>query len=581
VKLPGQTPPTTFAVHADKPWVTVNPSSGTIGPDGVTLTVVSDPSPLALGTNTATLIITYGVAPGSGKMAANGVSSGNVPVSVNLVTPVSPTGKNSPIPQSLIIPAVAHAPGANNSMFQSDVRIANVSATTQKYLLNFTLSGTDGTQTGQSTTIQIDPGTQMALDDILTSFFGNGSDGSGAAGVLEIRPLTSTSSSSSFSGSSGTPSIQTVASSKTYNVTANGTFGQFIPAIPFAQFLGKAPDGQLKQVISLQQIAQSAAYRTNFGLVEGAGEPADTLVHIFDNAGNDLKQIPISLLPAEHKQINSFLAVNNVNITGGRIEVEVLSPTGRVSAYASVVDNLTNDPLLVFPVIKGLVTATRYTIPGVADLNNGFASWRSDIRLFNPGATPVTATLSYYPQGGATPPTPATVTINPGEVKAVDNALQSLYNLTNSGGAVVVSTPTASALTVTARTYNQTSSGTYGQFIPAVTPAQSVGLGDRTLQLLQLETSSAYRTNIGLVETAGNAVTFDITVLPDGSKVQAKLSISLNPNEFRQISLADFGYGTMYNTRVAIKVTGGTGRLTAYGSVIDQITQDPTYVPAQ
>jgi hypothetical protein len=30
-----------------------------------------------------------------------------------------------------------------------------------------------------------------------------------------------------------------------------------------------------------------------------------------------------------------------------------------------------------------------------------------------------------------------------------------------------------------------------------------------------------------------------------------------------------------------VSVTGGSGRVTAYGSVIDQLTQDPTYVMAQ
>src|SRR5207302_448899 len=151
----------------------------------------------------------------------------------------------------------------------------------------------------------------------------------------------------------------------------------------------------------------------------------------------------------------------------------------------------------------------------------------------------------------------------------------------NSGGAQVVTTPSTSALTVTARTYNQTGSGTYGQFIPAVSPADSVGLGDRTLQVLQLESSSAYRTNIGLSETNGNPVTIELSVLPDQSKVAAKLTLDLAANEFRQISLADFNLGTIYNTRVSVKVTNGAGRVTAYGSVIDQITQDPTYVPAQ
>jgi len=124
--------------------------------------------------------------------------------------------------------------------------------------------------------------------------------------------------------------------------------------------------------------------------------------------------------------------------------------------------------------------------------------------------------------------------------------LQTLFGLTNSGGAMAVTTPATSALTVTARTYNQTSSGTYGQFIPAISPSQSVGKGERTLQILQLENSSVYRTNLGLVETTGSPVTIELSVVPEDSKVAAKLTLDLAANEFRQISLADFGFGTMY-----------------------------------
>jgi len=570
ITLPGQTPPTTFTARGDKPWISVSPASGTIGPQGVTLTVTYDPSALQLGTNTGTVLITYG---GAGKLAPNGVQP-VVPVSVSLVTPVAPQGKNTPPPDSLIIPAVGHAPGANNSMFESDVRVANTSAQTQKYELNFTLSGTDGTQSGQSTTIDVDPGATMALDDILSNFFGVGGDGGTATGVLEIRPLTSTTSSGS---TSAIPSVTTVASSRTFNSTANGTFGQFIPAIPFSQFVGQSAR------ISLQQVAQSAAYRTNLGLVEAAGENATVLIHVYDNSGHELARIPQSLLPGEHLQLNNFLQTNGISLADGRIEVEVTSATGKVSAYASVVDNLTNDPLVVFPVTEGTVSANRYVIPGVANLQNSLANWRSDIRLFNSGTSPVTATLTYSPQPGNPGATNSVdVPIQPGEVKAMDNALQTLYGISDStGGSILVTTPSNSALVVTARTFDQTSSGTFGQFIPAVTPADAVGNGERSLQLLQLEDSSRYRTNIGLAETSGNPATARVSLILPDSKFAINVDVPLAANQFIQLPLSGFNAGTIYNGRVTVSVTSGTGRVTAYGSVIDQVTQDPTYVPAQ
>jgi hypothetical protein len=39
--------------------------------------------------------------------------------------------------------------------------------------------------------------------------------------------------------------------------------------------------------------------------------------------------------------------------------------------------------------------------------------------------------------------------------------------------------------------------------------------------------------------------------------------------------------GQTYNARISVEVISGTGRVTAYGSVIDNESKDPTYVPAQ
>ena len=565
--IPGQNPPVTFSARADKPWITVSPSTGTLGPQGTTLTVTYDPAALKLGTNTGTVLLSFG---GSGGVVANGVQP-VLPVSVSLATPVAPGGKNAPPPDSLIIPAVGHAPGANNSLFESDVRVSNVSAQTQKYQLNFTLSGTDGTQSGQSSTIEIEPGATMALDDILSNFFGIGSDGGVATGVLEIRPL-----SSATTSVGSAPSIQTVASSRTFNSTDNGTFGQFIPAIPFSQFVGTS------SIISLQQIAQSTAFRTNLGLVEAAGENASVLVHVFDNSGHELAQVPVTLLPSEHVQINNFLQANGVALNDGRLEVQVTSATGKVTAYASVVDNLTNDPLLVFPVLKGSGAASRFVLPGVGDFDVGVAHWKSDVRIFNSATTPAPVTLTYYPQFAPASPMTTTLTLQGGEVRAINDLIASTWpGTTQTAGSLLVSSASASSLVATARTYTQTTSGTYGQFIPAVTPAQAVGSGERSLQLLQLESSDRFRTNIGLAETSGSAATAHVSLILPDSKFAISTDIPLAANEFKQIPLAGFNAGTVYNGRVTVTVTGGSGRVTAYGSVIDQLTQDPTYVPAQ
>jgi hypothetical protein len=587
VFLPGSTTPLQFVATADKPWLTITPAAGTLPVEGITLTVTADPRVLVLGTNTGTIRIQYSGASGKGGMESHAGTISTIPMSVSLVTPVLPVGKGTPPPDSLIFPVVGHAQGANDSLFESDIRVTNLSAETMRYDLHFTPSNQDGTQTGVSSTVEIAPNSTMALDDIVASLFGTGTI-TGITGMLEVRPLTTSSSSNvAFFGSTGTAGLirdlATAASSRTYNFTPAGTFGQYIPAVRFADFIGKSATGT-PTILSLQQVAESGDYRANFGFAEGSGAPAELMVRVYDIANSLLAAIPVSLKAGEHRQLNGMLVTNGItNLADGRVEVEVVGGEGKVTAYVSEVDNRTNDPLLVSAVQKGAITANKYVVPGVAYLNNPGAFWVTDMRVFNAGTTATAATLTFYPERNPSASMSREITLQPGEIEVLDNVLVNTFGVsTNVGGAIAVTTPADTQLTATARTYNKTTNGTYGQFVPGVTPAESIGLADRALQLLQLEQSSRFRTNIGLNETNGEAVTIEVSAIVPDLLVTPVVTINLQPNEFQQISLASFGLGdALYNTRVTVKVVGGAGRVTAYASAIDAITQDPTYVPAQ
>ncbi len=568
----------TFVATTNQPWLTVSPSSGTVAPGGTTLNVTAKTDGLPVGTSTAAVNVSFASSTGSNHVSPLGTTPpATTTVSVSLVQPVSPTAKNAPPPDALIIPAVAHADGIN-SKFQSDVRVTNSSAQPMKYQVTFTPTGDAGITQGKQTTLDIDPGRTIALDDVLESWFGS----NGATGTLEVRPLTATTNSTSAALPAGLANLLTFASSRTFNTTSNGTFGQYIPAIPFAAFVGRASDPSKSTILSLQQIAQSPAYRTNLGIVEGSGDPASVLVSVFGDDGHKLTEFTQALKGGQHIQLNSILAQKNVQVNDGRIEIKVVSPAGKVTAYASVLDNLTNDPLLVTPVAVNATAAAKYVLPGVADLNNGIANWQTDVRLFNPSANIVKATLTFYSQSGAAPQS-KDVSLAPNQVQTFDAALHQFFGLTNDGGALHISTTATTPLVATARTYNQTANGTYGQFIPAVTANDAAALGTRPLQLLQIEESDRYRTNIGFAEVTGKSATVEVTAIPSDSKVAASTQINLAPNQFIQYPqlLKSMGLTNMYNARVTVKVISGQGRVTAYASVIDSKTNDPTFVPAQ
>ena len=389
--------------------------------------------------------------------------------------------------------------------------------------------------------------------------------------MLEILPL----------DDPAVTSLSTVASSRTYNLTANGTLGQFIPAIRSNALIGKALAGSLPQLLSLQQIAQNSLYRTNVGIAEGSGNGASVLLRIFDSAGLKLRDVPLTLAAGEQRQLNSLLASQGVELSDGRIEVQVLDGGGKVTAYASVVDNTSKDPLLVAGTPLTQSGSTRWVLPGAANLNNEVAQWRTDMRVFNYGAAPQNATLTFFASGSTEAKT-AEVTLSPGAVLTLDNIVQSLFGAENAGGVVHLTTAAPANLVVTGRTYNQTANGTFGQFIPAVTTEMAAGANERPLHILQVEDSVRYRTNIGVAEVTGQPATIEVQVFLPDSKATPTVTIPLAANEFRQFNvIRSLGLGNVYNARVLVRVVSGQGRVAAYGSVIDETTQDPTYVPAQ
>ncbi|MCU1349594.1 MAG: domain containing protein, partial [Acidobacteria bacterium] len=326
--LPGIT--TSFVATVDKPWLAVSPTNGVIGPEGVTLSIFADPGTLAAGTWNGTVLVVYGTTGVIGKSALAAGASKAIPVSINLTTPVSPASLTAPAASALLIPSVGHLAGVSSS-WRSDIRVANTSAAPVKYQVTFNLANGDAGTLLKQTVVNVDAGATLALDDIVRNWYGVGSLADSANGVLSIQALDGSGNPQPIPGGG---SKTTVVSSRTYNAATTGTLGQFIPATPFANFIGRAGSAAVSSILSLQQIAQTDAYRTNLGLVEGSGKPASLSVNVFDAAGSKVLSLPLSLAAGEQKQLNGFLAQNGISIANGRVEVQVTGGDVRVKEYA-------------------------------------------------------------------------------------------------------------------------------------------------------------------------------------------------------------------------------------------------------
>jgi hypothetical protein len=553
----------TFTALTSESWATVFPWTGAVPPDGrVQFTISADPTRLSHGTSRVSLRVTTSAASVHG-LQTNGNSTVVVPISVSLVTPVMPAAPANG-GEVWVIPAVAHADG-NNSKWQSDVRIAHTYAAPVRYRLTFTPSGADLSSAVQ-TEITVASGETVALDDILGHWFGAGIAASGSTGVLEIRTL---------NAALGTG--RTLATSRLFNTTPDGSFGQFIAAVPHSKFLASAG----RQ--TLVALSQSSRFRTNVGLVEGSGFPANVQLDAFDGNGAKLLSTTLALKAGEHRQIGSLLTANGVDATHARVDVKLLSPVGSVYSYASVIDNTTGDPSFVPPADADLIEGQKFTIAGVANLDTGSGKWQTDMQLFNGSASSVHASLDFFAQGQSVPTATRELDIAGGAMLTLEDVAPSLFGLSGVGGAIRIRTDGPSALIPTARTYHKRDGETYGQFISAITDSDTTFAGSAPLQILQAEESLRFRTNVGLTEVSGQPATVEVTAALPGQKQITATRVELQPNEFRQLNsiLHSMDADDAYNARITVSVVGGAGRVAAYGSVIDNYTQDPTYVKAQ
>jgi hypothetical protein len=138
-------------------------------------------------------------------------------------------------------------------------------------------------------------------------------------------------------------------------------------------------------------------------------------------------------------------------------------------------------------------------------------------------------------------------------------------------------------LLVTGRIFNQSPQGTFGQFIDGHVANLGLSAGQSAELLGLRQETGKYRTNIGvanggtqpaqveitLFNNAGTALNTYNLAIPAGQVVQ-----DLQPFEARA-KMPDLGWGF-----ATVKVLSGSNVMTS-ASVVDGVTNDPTYIPAK
>jgi hypothetical protein len=219
-----------------------------------------------------------------------------------------------------------------------------------------------------------------------------------------------------------------------------------------------------------------------------------------------------------------------------------------------------------------LVIPASGTGPGAND-----SHWQTELTLHNLSASPVTATLTFHDVTGAAGT--STVTVAPRATVAIADVVANRFGRSAATGAIEVTFDSAFAkkLTVSSRTFNKSATGDFGQDIPAVDQSAIPDAGS-TIVLSGPSSASDSHFNFGVYADSASTIQWDL-VRADGS-IAASNEISYAAGTQVQYGV---GVSTLFkadaqdNDTVHAIVT--SGRAIAYGSVVNNISGDPTYVP--
>ncbi|MCM3875725.1 MAG: hypothetical protein NEA02_04830 [Thermoanaerobaculia bacterium] len=222
-----------------------------------------------------------------------------------------------------VVPSVARTPGLNGNLWTSNVTLANSGSVDGLATLKFLGNGVDG-RAGTEQTVYLPAGHLVELRDVLGGVFAGPPD----FGALRIL---------------ATPGISVVSETSTPSPNG-GSVGESLPAAGPGDLVGLVPR-------SLFPVRENEAFRTNLHLANATESEIVVEVRLVAPNGAQVGHTAVTLLaPLEMLQLNRVVTLLGVNrADAGRLTVSTTTPGALVAAYASVIDNITNDPRTILP----------------------------------------------------------------------------------------------------------------------------------------------------------------------------------------------------------------------------------------
>jgi len=451
-----------------------------------------------------------------------------------------------------LVSAVAQTNGAGGSVWRTELTIFNAGGESAFGQFIF-LPGAGGSV--QTRPLFLGPKQSITLGNALLDLFGMSS----GAGALAIEAQSAAS----------TPNLKIT--SRTFTTGSVGTYGQAVPQVG---------DAGLQQSLFLTGMESDGAFRTNLGLVNRSNDPVSASLTLLDANGNVLGNDNVVVAANNFSQsalAAFFPNVNGLNLASLSMRISA-GAAGALSAYASIIDNRTQDPVYIQAVPQ--TSASRLVIPAVGRLPGANGTfWRSDVTIYNPnGFTPQTVTLRYRAADADNRNAASRqFTVLGGRTVVLADIL-STFGLTSGSGALEVTWNAGAAPVVTSRTYTTVDGGgTYGQSIDPVAAFRADAF------VPGLRSDFAFRSNVGFVNDADVTTGVTVSLLGSNGQTLASAFVQLPPKSMTQSSVAalfpnvdaaSLGFFTL-------QAHDDSGQMFAYGSIVDNASGDPVFFAGQ
>jgi PKD repeat protein len=214
-----------------------------------------------------------------------------------------------------LVAVVARTPGAQSTLWRSEVSILNPTKNREDLVLEYYQDG----GTLQTASVTVKPGATFFTTDVVGDLFPDATNGAGSFHVYSEDAV--------------------IVNSRTYNISdVEETVGQSIPG------LGSGDMARPGETWLLNNLKDNQEFRCNMGFAEFAGTDSQVTVVLFDNNSMALRYLATKTYTVEafgSTQINRIF--KDMGLTGNYSAVvayiAVGEDSGAVYSYASVVDN--------------------------------------------------------------------------------------------------------------------------------------------------------------------------------------------------------------------------------------------------